>query len=255
MMNAHPSAGDRIKAGAAVLLIHAIMGYALLTGLGVAPVPLTRDAALTLFTVLPEPPRPEPKPVAPAPRQQSPRKEGAAAPPNIRSKPKDIAAPPPIVRTPVPPPLILPPRAANGPDLTQGAAQRPGPGTGAGGSGDGTGSGDAGDGDGGGGGTPPRLISGRIRDSDFPRSLAEAGVGGTVGVRYVVEVNGRVTRCAVTRSSGNMELDAITCRLIEQRFRYRPSRDDYGDPVPSVIVENHSWIVEDMPTPHPGDDR
>ena len=109
-----------------------------------------------------------------------------------------------------------------------------------------------GEGDGAGGGTPPRRLSGRLRDSDYPRGLGEAGIEGTVSVEYRVELDGRVTDCVITRSSGSRLLDETTCDLIEQRFRYRPAHDRAGRPVISYIVENHSWIVHDEP-PERGD--
>ncbi|HWT13829.1 MAG TPA: energy transducer TonB, partial [Allosphingosinicella sp.] len=126
--------------------------------------------------------------------------------------------------------------------------------TGSGGLGDGTGSGGDGGGGGGGGGygdgrglSPPRWLRGRIRDSDYPPGLGEAGIGGTVSVRYTVETDGRVSGCMVTRSSGSGALDRTTCRVIEERFRFDPSRDGRGRPIRSQIVENHEWVVEDLP--------
>ncbi|MDP8994994.1 MAG: energy transducer TonB, partial [Pseudomonadota bacterium] len=95
-------------------------------------------------------------------------------------------------------------------------------------------------------------LRGSLRDSDYPAGLGEAGIGGRVGVRYTVETSGRVTNCIVTRSSGSDLLDRHTCRLIEQRFRFDPSRDGAGWPIRSQIVESHEWIVEDLP-PEPGE--
>ncbi len=62
------------------------------------------------------------------------------------------------------------------------------------------------------------------RDSDYPAAAKEALISGTVAVRYVVAVSGRVTECSVTGSSGNAELDQTTCRLIKERFRFKPSK-------------------------------
>jgi protein TonB len=58
-----------------------------------------------------------------------------------------------------------------------------------------------------------------------------------------VGVDGHVSDCRITHSSGSNTLDGLTCGLIEKRFRFRPARDGSGRPVPSVIVENHSWII------------
>jgi len=230
-------------AGLGAVALEALFVAALLWGLGVR-MPTSESVPLQMFDVLPPPPPPPVARVVPKPAR-SHRPEGAASPPNLRSKATEIVAPPPVVPLIIPPPVIAAPVAGVGSDSTAGAADVAGPGTGSGGIGIGTGSGGAGDGDGDGGDeTPPRWRRGRIRDSDYPRGAEEVGVGGTVGVRYTVETNGRVTGCRVTRSSGNRELDAATCRLIEQRFRYDPSRDAAGRPVRSIIVENHSWMID-----------
>ena len=230
--------------GAAALL--ALLVYALVVGLAV-PLPGMVERPLSLFGVLPPPPPPieriKPHPI------RSTKREGAASPPNLRSKATEFVAPVPIVQVTIPPPVVATLKPGIGNDPSTGASTVPGPGTGSGGVGNGTGSGGAGDGDGDGGGVPPRWIRGRLKDSDYPRAAKDALIQGTVGVRYLVAESGRVTECAVTSSSGNAELDQTTCRLIRERFRFRPSRDERGQPVASIIVENHSWLIDDTPDP------
>jgi protein TonB len=51
----------------------------------------------------------------------------------------------------------------------------------------------------------------------------------------------------VTRSSGSTDLDNTTCRLILERFRFKPSRDPNGRPVPATIVQNHTWVIHQLP--------
>lgn len=68
-------------------------------------------------------------------------------------------------------------------------------------------------------------------------------MSGTVGVRYEVDAAGKVSNCRITRSSGYPALDDLTCGLIERRFRFRAARDAAGQSVPSIIVEQHSWII------------
>ena len=233
---------DRWRGGGLALAVTAVLGWALIAGLAVRGSALREDA-LETFSVLPEPPpKPREKPIPPPQRVSRP--EGEAAPQNLRSQPAEIVVPP---LPPMPTPVIAAPIAGPGADASAGAAEVPGPGTGAGGIGNGFGAGGSGDGDGGGWGdeTPPERIGGRIRDSDLPDWVVESGTGGRVGVRYIVGINGRVSDCEVTRSSGSGPLDALTCRLITQRFRYRPSRDARGRPVAAAIVENHDWEVEE----------
>jgi protein TonB len=110
--------------------------------------------------------------------------------------------------------------------------------------GNGAGGGAGGQGDGEGeGGSDLEQIAGEITARDYPRHLGNAGVGGRVGLRFTVGTNGRVTRCVVTSSSGIPELDALTCRLIQQRFVFRPATDRHGHPVADDVEGEHVWDV------------
>ncbi|MES3042444.1 energy transducer TonB [Sphingomonas faeni] len=242
MTRNQPGAIDRIGAATGAVLVSGLLGYALIYGL-VVPLPAAVTDALKVFSVAPPPPPPEEK-VRPRP-SPSRKPEGAASPPNLKSKATEVVAPPPVVPIVVPPPVVVAEKAGVGAEANSGASNVRGPGTGSGGIGNGTGSGGYGDGDGGGGEeTPPEWRSGRLRDSDYPRDAPDTGISGIVWVRYTVEVSGRVSRCRATRSSGSRVLDNLTCRLIEQRFRYDPSLDAAGRPVESTIVEYHDWSMD-----------
>ncbi|MGQ0588483.1 MAG: energy transducer TonB [Sphingosinicella sp.] len=248
---------DRLGAALPAALVHALLLYALVAGLRVgAPPPLPdRLQRVELLTLPPEMPQPEPPPQSQTsddPRPAAaPREEGAASPPNLRSRATEIVAPEPVIVLPPVSPAVTSPVAGPGADPSTGNADIAGPGTGSGGFGSGSGRGGrgAGGGGGGGGGRPPRHLSGSLSNSDYPAGVGEAGIGGTVSVLYAVEVDGRVSDCRVTRSSGSRLLDETTCRLIERRFRFAPARDRQGRPVRSRIEENHSWIVEDVDGP------
>jgi protein TonB len=233
--------GDRLAAAFVTAGLVALLLWALVVGLAIGT-GRTVDDALKLFGVVP--PVPPPAPEVEPPPQRNFRPTGRAAPPNLRSKPTEVVAPEPVVVTPPLPTVVVAPVAGPGVQASAGAADVPGPGTGAGGEGDGFGAGGSGDGDGA-GDVPPRRIGGRLRDSDYPLEAGEQGVGGTVGVRFVVDIRGRVPSCRVTRSSGSPLLDETTCRLIMQRYRYRPAQDAQGRPFTSVIVQNESWIVRE----------
>ncbi|MGQ0660563.1 energy transducer TonB [Sphingosinicella sp.] len=249
--------GERLGGAAATFAVHVLLGLGLLWGLG-APLPRAAEQVLEAFAVAPPqeaaisipPPPPVSRETAER-RRAAPDREGAAAPPNLRSEPTPVVAPTPLIPMPVPPPIAAAPIAGQGSDPSAGAAPVRGPGTGAGGFGVGRGSGYGGDGGGGGGGrgfgraTPPRHISGRI--TEIPSWAWEQGMQGTVGVRYSVGVNGRVVNCRITRSSGYRELDTHTCDLIQRRFRFAPARDEDGEPFQADIVENHSWEIRDEP--------
>jgi len=240
---------DRTVAVIGVAAFHALLGYALIMGLGVQFPKEIRDN-FKVFNVPQEPP-PPPIVEPPPPKTKAKEPEGAASPPNMKSRPTPVVAPPPKIQLKVPPKMVtaekkLPVPPGN--DPTAGSANVAGPGTGSGGTGTGTGSGGSGTGsggggDGGGGGQAARAqrISGGIEFSDYRRVVRSGDFRGTVYVRYTVEVDGRVRGCTVTRSSGHPGVDTATCRLIEQRFRYRPARDPGGRPIPYVKSTNFYW--------------
>lgn len=227
---------DRIGGAAAALLLQALLLAALYFGL-LVPAGLRREAAAMLMI---EPVAVPPAPVIPA-KRLAPRPRARAAPPAPRSKATPIVIPPPIIPVFEIPPIIAADTPGIGARADQGAATA-GEGSGSGGTGDGTGSGDAGDGDGG-GGTPAQWIKGRIRDSDYPREAIMGNVQGALVARYRIGTNGRVEECRVIQSSGNALLDSTTCRLVQERFRFRPARDAAGRKTTDTLFEEHAWVI------------
>lgn len=241
---------DRLVSILGVALVHLLIGYALIVGLRISAGRPVAESITLVDLIDPPPPAPAVQPREPPRRVTRNKPGGGSAPPDLRARATEIVAPEPVILLPVPPPVAVADKAGPGAAVSSGDSSVAGPGTGSGGLGRGRGGGSGdgeGLGDGGGGLTPPRWVRGRIRDSDYPAGAGEAGISGRVEVRYRVGTDGRVTQCGIARSSGNPELDAVTCRLIEQRFRYEPSRDGAGRPVPSWIIQNHEWIVESLP--------
>jgi len=231
---------DRLRCALAVAALHLLLGYALVAGFALAPAPAS-TSPLKLFDVA----APPQEPPAPAPARAAPEREAAAAPPDRAARPSPVVAPPPMVAIEPPPPLVAAPVAGAGPDPSAGAAALPGPGTGAGGEGTGLGSGRGGDGAGGDGrGRRPRLLRGRIVEADYPRAAWRQRAGGTVVARLSIGADGAVAGCAIHRSSGHAALDAATCRLIRERFRYAPARDAAGRAVPSETGWRQRWWLE-----------
>jgi periplasmic protein TonB len=232
----------RLKAVAAVILLHLLLGYAFIVGLR-ADFRAQPAESLKLFEIRAEPP---PPPVASVPLAKTRTPEGAASPPSRKASPAPIVVPPPEVTLPAPPVLPVAEKAAPlppGADRTAGVSPVDGPGSGTGGAGAGLGSGGSGSGLGGGGARRAERLGGRIENGDYPRAALRARVQGSVRVRYTVGTRGLVTGCTVTRSSGSADLDAVTCRLIERRFRYRPATDASGRPVPETVGKTYDWLL------------
>ncbi|MGZ2412071.1 periplasmic protein TonB [Sphingomonas sp. F9_3S_D5_B_2] len=225
---------ERFTALAAVALIQAGLILVLLNGFHV-DVGRTRDSVERLIdiTLQSPPPRlipPLPPKAAPRERRAQAAPKAAPAPPGGTPGPRPSHAPPAV--TPV---IALQPSA---PPAGGGTGSGPAQGAGAGGGtgGNGYGADDEDD-----GGVELEQIAGEILPSDYPKGLGRAGVGGRVGFVFTVGVSGRVTRCAVTRSSGVPQLDGLTCRLIVQRFRYRPSTNSAGRPIEDEVEGEHVW--------------
>jgi protein TonB len=214
---------------AAVLVVQLVLGLVLLSGLRVQVASSTqavqRLIGITLPKLVPPPP-----PIVERKAARSPASAPKAehAPLGGSPGPRPAHAPPSV--TPV---IAVQPTVA-----PSGGGSGTGPALG---SGSGGGAGGQGYGASGGGGADLELISGDIGPKDYPRRLAKAGIGGTVKMRCTVGANGRVVRCSVIGSSGVPELDAITPRLIEQRFVYRPATDRYGRPVADDVEIDWTW--------------
>lgn len=222
---------ERLPAIIAVILVHLAIGFALVRGFAVEFLPAASPLTRLIELSLPPVPPPPPPPVVHQPRQAKSRAAAAPALPAPKGGPKGPAklktVAPDVTRAPI----------TTAPAPGGGAGSGTAIGTGAGGGTGGNGNGD-GDGE---GGNDLEQIAGEIAPRDYPRALRDAGVGGRVTMVLTVEPNGRVGRCQVTRSSGSAELDQLTCRLIQQRFRYRPSTDRFGRPIADEVDQDHIW--------------
>jgi protein TonB len=199
------------------------------------------DRATSLITVtVTAPPDPPPAPEPEIAPQPAPADEGAAGAEAPEAVAREVAAPP----VPLPRPSVAPRAASTGTANQSGAGDR-GAGTGAGGPGDGTGSGRAGQGQGGQPVTRPEKIAGDIndaRDYPVPPGGREARRGSQVIVHMTVGTDGRARDCRVVEPSRDPEADRITCRLAEDRFRFRPATDAAGKPVEAVYGWRQRWF-------------
>jgi protein TonB len=223
---------ERAYALAAVVLVQLALGAVLLNGFHVD---VTRRADLVqqlIAVTLQRPPPPPPRPPVQLPR---PAQHHQAAAPKAVPKPLGGSPGPQPAHAP---PSVTPVVAVKPTAAPSGGGSGTGPALGAG-AGGGSGGNGYGDDD---GGNDLEQIAGEITARDYPRDLREAGVGGRVQFTFTVEPTGRVGRCTITRSSGVPQLDSLTCRLVQQRFLYRPSTDRYGRPIEDEVDGEHDWI-------------
>jgi protein TonB len=209
---------NRFWAIVIVALVHAILGYAFVTGLAFNMIKKV-NADLKTFDVA-NPPPPDKKPPPPPPPQ-----------PNA---PPPIVSPPAIVQTPSPPIQIqTAPVAISRPVITQQAAPAPPapvapppppppshPPKGA---------------------TPRGNPQSWVTDDDYPAAALRSGDHGTTGVRLAVGADGRVTDCEVTSSSGSGTLDSTACSLLRRRARFSPATDSSGNAVAGSYSQRFTW--------------
>jgi TonB family protein len=94
---------------------------------------------------------------------------------------------------------------------------------------------------------------GTITGEDYPPQARKEGKSGRVSAAFIVDGNGRATRCQTASSSGHAELDAETCRLIERRFRFKPATDAMGSSVDAPFVQNVNWNLPNVVDPKKDD--
>lgn len=220
---------DQAKAIAAVIAIHAVLAFVILSGLDVRNVRQAVERMTTIAISEPPPPPPIVR-VKPAPKPQPMKKpEGAAA---KKAEPTPVVAPQP--KLPVASPIPASKVAGTGSSAASGAAQA-GSGTGAGGFGTGTGGGGMG------AFTPAQKIS-KIPNGEYRRLVSVSGMDrGTVGVAIRVNVDGSSSNCRVVRSSGNPVADSLMCQLTERYVRFLPARDPSGRPVAQDVTFSPNW--------------
>ena len=209
----HSQSSSRTVSIVIVALIHAVLGYAFVTGLGIKYVKKAAEQ-LNVIDVAEEPPPPEeepPPPPPPPPDMPPPPPPPPTAPPPMISLPSNapVMAPPP---PPAPPPSAppAPPAPPPPPVVSKQAGAR---------------------------GNPNAWIT----NDDYPSRALRDEAQGTVAIQWEINTQGRVENCRVTQSSGNSDLDEAACSLIVRRGRYSPALDQAGQPMRSTDRRRVVW--------------
>ena len=198
-----------------VALLHAVVGYAFITGLAYNVIKKAANE-LTTVDVKDHPPPPEQKPPPP--------------PPQTKVEPPPVVAPPPIVQAPViaAPTIVTVPTPPPAPVITPTAPPAPPP-------------------------PPPPVVSKAagakgdpqswVTADDYPPGPLRENVEGVSGIAWQINEQGRVENCRVTSSSGNSELDDAACRLVTRRGRYSAALDQSGRPMRSTDSRRVRWTI------------
>jgi len=191
--------GNRIVAIVIVVLIHAAIGYALVTGLAYEAISKVVKKVTTVD--IKDEPKPPPPPPPPPDSKLPPPPPIVAPPPPI-----NVSVAPPTVVTQATPPPVAPPApvvvavAPPAPVSTASACSPKNP-------------------------VPKGNPANWVTTEDYPSRAQREGAQGTTGFRLSVGTDGRVTGCEINQSSGNSELDAATCTYASRRARFAPATD------------------------------
>lgn len=213
---------NRMTAIIGVGVIHAAIGYALVTGLAYQAFEKVTNK-IEAITVAVQP-LPEELP-PPPPDKAQPQMEVAAPLPNAPAPVIDLSLSRPAIEvttsiSPFPLPPITPSVAR---EALAGPVASPSP--------------------------PPSLSRGlapdnqgrwarQIQDS-YPARAIRDGTQGRVGVTVQVGANGRVTGCSVSSSSGSPVLDDAACKGMERFARFTPALNDAGN----AMAGSYSTVI------------
>lgn len=198
-----------------VILLHAFLGYALVTGLAYDAVKSIKEKMTVVDVKEEEPPEEEEPP---------PEPEKQIEPP--------VVSPPPLVRTVTPPPQITtvqnpPPAAPIVPTAAPPAPPPPPPPAPTGPT----------------SGAQPKGNPGNwANTNDYPSRALQQEREGTTGFRVTVGTDGRVIDCQITSSSGHPDLDAATCTNVKRRARFAPALQN-GQPVQGSYSNRVRWQI------------
>ncbi len=205
---------NKVAAIVIVILLHAALGYALVTGLAHSATKklLQRVMAVDIKEEVKKLPPPPPKDL------KLPPPPPIVAPPpkiNVNPAPVDIqtvqeppppAPPPPVI---VPPPPAAPPPPRFSP---KSAVPKGNPGNWA-------------------------------TTNDYPSRALREERAGVSGFRVSVGPDGRVTDCQITSSSGSPDLDEATCSNVQRRARFTPAMDGEGQPTSGSYSGRIRWVI------------
>lgn len=207
--------GSRVVAIIIVALIHAVIGYAFVTGLAYKYVKQVAEK-LDTFDVAPPPPPPPPEePPPPPPPDQPQTPPPVVSPPPIVTNPnppvstvRTVATPPPVYN---PTPISAPP-APPAPRVSQAAGAK----------------GDE---------------ASWVTTDDYPPAALREEKEGTSVISWTINTQGRVEGCRTVQSSGSSDLDDAACRALTRRARYSPAKDQDGNPIATTKSRRVRWVI------------
>jgi TonB family protein len=86
-------------------------------------------------------------------------------------------------------------------------------------------------------------LRGLFTEADYPEVAVKGGRMGRAHVRLRINDAGAITECSIVRSSGSAELDAATCKVLNERAKFEPALDVDGKPTRGIYVTAVHWML------------
>lgn len=212
-----------------VLALHALLGWALVTGLAQRMVEVIKSPIDTKIIDEVKPPPPPPPENLPPPPKFQPPPPSYVPPPEVNVTPPPQPAP--TITTVITPPPPAPVTIAPAPAPTP-APPAPTP-------------------------PPPPRVAARaaIADvrscaptkDDYPAAAVRAEATGDVDIRFTIGPDGKLTKAEVIRSAGpsreHKMLDRVTLAKLSE-CTFKPGIDENGNPVGGTFVQGYRWKLE-----------
>lgn len=87
------------------------------------------------------------------------------------------------------------------------------------------------------------VAGGFISLQDYPPEALRRGWEGVTAFTVVIETDGSVGDCRITKSSGYDVLDRQTCVLLKTKARFKPAHDEKGNPVRAGFSNSVAWTI------------
>lgn len=84
--------------------------------------------------------------------------------------------------------------------------------------------------------------------SDYPSLALREEREGITAFKADVSVDGRVTKCAITSSSGHADLDKVTCDNVMARAQFYPAQDKNGTATTGSYSNRVRWQIPEVPS-------
>ncbi|MFC4293279.1 energy transducer TonB [Sphingorhabdus arenilitoris] len=82
-----------------------------------------------------------------------------------------------------------------------------------------------------------------VMTNDYPILALREELQGKTFFSLSVEKSGKITQCAITRSSGVQILDETACNNVTRRARLQPALDDLGNPIEGSYNSAVAWAI------------